>query len=470
MRYKAMLNKVFGQILEFVKTCAPVLGLTTVLLGAPAVVLAEQGAQIGHLRTVVGQAELVDGAGASRAAVRGAVIRVGDRIVTGRNGHVHVLFVDEALVSVRPNSELIIDRYEYNRQQPDLSAVKFSLTEGVARAISGDAARNARDRFRLNTPIAAIGVRGTDFIVSTNAQTTQAQVKQGVIVLAPYSLECSMDALGPCVANAVELESDTLQMLELNDGVPLPRLMPAQNIGNPGMMRSEVQVATRESGNAGAPANGANVEEQATAASEVVFEGVTSQRATADAQTAASGATSGFVPRRALSDAELTSRQLVWGRYSNVLANRERITTSFSVASSERNVTVGTLNYGLFRPEQDAKRVDAGLGVISFNLASAQAYYSSATGIVAMDVSGGSLSVDFIENRFATSLDLSHALTGDVDFIASGRVRDGGYFFDHAAGQRITGAVSLDGREAGYFFEQQLEAGGIQGLTLWDSR
>ena len=464
-----MLNKVFGQFLEFVTAGVRGLGLAA-LICLPALATAQQEARIGHLQNVVGQAQVVAADGAARAAEKGAVIVVGDRIVTSRNGHVHVRFVDEALVSVRPNSELIIERYDYNPGQPNLSAVKFSLTEGVARSISGEAARNARERFRLNTPIAAIGVRGTDFIVSTNAQTTQAQVKEGVIVLAPYSPECSMDALGPCMANALELEGNTLQMLELNDGVPLPRLMPAQNIRNPGMMRSEVQVAMRESGAPGAPAEAAGVDDQAAQASEVIFEGVTSQRVTADAETAASEANSGFVPRRPLSDAELTSRQLVWGRYSDALGNRERITTDFSVASAERNTTVGNLNYGLFRPEQGSKRVEAGLGVVSFNLASAQAFYNSATGIVAMDVSGGSLSVDFTENRFATSLDLSHALTGDVDFIASGRVRDGGYFFDYGDNKSIIGAVSLDGREAGYFFEQQLEAGGIQGLTLWDSR
>jgi hypothetical protein len=34
----------------------------------------------------------------------------------------------------------------------------------------------------------------------------------------------------------------------------------------------------------------------------------------------------------------------------------------------------------------------------------------------------------------------------------------------------MAGAVSLNGAEAGYYFEKQLEAGGIQGLTLWDKR
>jgi hypothetical protein len=47
---------------------------------------------------------------------------------------------------------------------------------------------------------------------------------------------------------------------------------------------------------------------------------------------------------------------------------------------------------------------------------------------------------------------------------------DGGYFHSRTDGKIIAGAVSLDGSEAGYFFEQQLLQGDIQGLTLWNSR
>jgi hypothetical protein len=57
-----------------------------------------------------------------------------------------------------------------------------------------------------------------------------------------------------------------------------------------------------------------------------------------------------------------------------------------------------------------------------------------------------------------------------VNFAASGRLYDGGYFHTRSDTERLAGAVSLDGKEAGYFFEKQLENGGIQGLTLWDAR
>lgn len=65
---------------------------------------------------------------------------------------------------------------------------------------------------------------------------------------------------------------------------------------------------------------------------------------------------------------------------------------------------------------------------------------------------------------------MSHDLTGAVNFQASGNISDGGYFNSRSAEQIMAGAVSIDGQEAGYFFEKQLQDGAIEGLTLWDSQ
>jgi hypothetical protein len=106
---------------------------------------------------------------------------------------------------------------------------------------------------------------------------------------------------------------------------------------------------------------------------------------------------------------------------------------------------------------------------VGFDLRSAQAYYTDASGISALTVLGGNLDIDFQQSLFATELNLQHSEAGPIDFTASGSVSAGGYFNARGDDQRIFGAVSLDGAEAGYFFERQLEGASIQGLTLWDS-
>jgi hypothetical protein len=178
-----------------------------------------------------------------------------------------------------------------------------------------------------------------------------------------------------------------------------------------------------------------------------------------------------YTPRQAVEIADVADRQLVWGRYSNAgLGDQERITVLFNEARNGREVTVGNFDYALFRSVNDKKRLDSGLNVVSFGLSSAQAFYNSSSGVVAMEVGGGTLDIDFQENSFTTLLNLNHSLTGELEFAADGRLFGGGFFHSRTDSQSIAGAVSFDGLEAGYFFEQQLLQGDIQGLTLWNSQ
>ena len=438
----------------------------------------ESAALVGTVSLVLGKATIESGSGKlSRIVKPGSQVRVHDQIVTSTNGHVHIRFVDDALVSVRPDSRLEITRYDYDPARPALSAVKFDLIEGVTRAISGKAAKAARQRFRLNTPIAAIGVRGTDFTVSAKAGSTRALVNEGSIVLAPFSEDCRADAFGPCGTNSIELSSATMEVIELDGSTPLPRLVPATDAQNLTAMRTGVQQAIRSSQGAdeasGAEDNGVRVEELSAVL-------VTDNAASDLADTASDLADVAsllpsqpeFTPEQAIVIADVADRQLIWGRYSRVALNngQERITLALDEARNGREVTVGNFDYALFRSENGSKRLDIGLTVVSFGLSSAQAFYNSSSGVVAMEVGGGTLDIDFQENSFATLLNLNHSLTGELEFVASGRLFDGGYFHSRTESQRIAGAVSLDGSEAGYFFEQQLLQGDIQGLTLWNSQ
>ncbi len=436
-------------------------------------------ALVGEVSLVLGKAYIESPQRDRRRVEVGSSIRVHDQIVTGANGHVHVRFIDDALVSVRPNSQLEVVRYEYDPGQPDQSAVKLDLVEGVARTISGAAAKAARQRFRLNTPIAAIGVRGTDFVVSATPETVRALVNEGVIVMAPYSEGCTAEAFGPCEENAIELSDESLQVVELNSGEPVTTL--ATHERNPGLLREEAGLpATSNS-----VAEGEQEAEEKLVSTDVYLESVTSIKVTADAQQVAGDESAAavpepepepiidFTPSAPLADEVLTQRQLLWGRWSwsEGFGDRERISADWDSLPEGYKITISTLGYGLHRFEGDrTARVDAGLGVVGFGLNSAQAFYSSDSGIVAMHVTDGSLSIDFDQRTFATELALEHASTGLVDFQAMGEIVSGGYFFSRTAAQNLSGAVSLDGSEAAYYFDKQLGSGSVSGLTLWDSQ
>jgi len=465
------------------------------VLACAAAAAAEPSPGVGEVSLVLGEATRLSDSGARSAVTRGMTIAVGDSIETRSNGHVHIRFVDDALVSVRPNSRLSIDRYDFDAGQPERSAVKFSLSEGVTRAISGQAAKAARDRFRLNTPIAAIGVRGTDFVVGAVDGTTRAQVNEGAIVMAPYSDACRADAFSPCLANALELTGDTLQLAALAADEASPRVLPPQHVRRPDFMQEEVRLALASVDVAPAPA----VTQASAAGSEVAVSAGSEQASSAQVllesttnpvvQSAEVLAAQpvppvaeppapepelppDFTPAVALTAADIGSRQLVWGYYAAAPADLNRIALSRNQAGNGRAVSVGDLDYGLFRADaaDGSRNVSRELGVVGFQLSSAQAVYNYETGIVAMAVRDGSLDINFQESTFATSLSLDHALTGEVDFSATGRLFDGGFFRALEATQKIAGAVSFDGSEAGYLFERQLENGLVSGLTLWDSK
>ena len=135
---------------------------------------------------------------------RGLALFEGDVIVTEAGAHVHVRFADGALLSVRPHSRLSIERYQYEAQKPTEAAVKFRLESGTARSITGKAGEAAKDRFRLNTPVAAIGVRGTDFVVATDASSSAVAVNAGAVVVSPLGGGCAPEALGPCAGSLVK--------------------------------------------------------------------------------------------------------------------------------------------------------------------------------------------------------------------------------------------------------------------------
>jgi len=177
-----------------------------------------------------------------------------------------------------------------------------------------------------------------------------------------------------------------------------------------------------------------------------------------------------FTPDALASAENLTNKQLVWGRYfASNSTDLERITVLWDVASTDRAIASGNDVYGLFRTKDGTGEVQRGLGALGFNLYQAQAVLRTGDQSDLMNVTGGMLNIDFEQNLFSTNLQMNHAATGNVEFSESGRVFAGGIF--HSSNSNgtpsMSGAVSLDGTQAGYFFEKTVEAGVIEGLTLW---
>ncbi|MES2626948.1 MAG: FecR family protein [Pseudomonadota bacterium] len=464
------LNKLIRS--RFARKSVAGLLVSSLLLAAPVYALVEGSTPIiGEVTFVLGKPIVEKADGSRERITRGTSINVSDRIETGSNGHVHIRFVDNELVSVRPSSLLEIVRYDYDPAAPENSNINLNFVEGVTRAISGKAAKAAPENFRMDTPIAAIGVRGTDFVVSSNQDGIRAKVNEGAIIIAPYSSECLVAAFGPCSLNALELAGGTNQIVEISANTNEALLLSLSPLPIPDVSLEPVT--------AGVAVTSAETKskEEGLYTDSVTSKVVTLAFATAKNLTSITPippvivATPEFTPEASLSAASLTSNQLVWGRWSETTDfGFERITTLYDTAIADgRRVTVANNVYGLYRTEFSTDEVHKDLGSLAFNLNEAQAVLTSNGQSDLMNVTGGVLNIDFNQNLFSTNLQMNHALTGNVEFSESGRVFGNGIFHSSNANGTpvMAGAVSIDGTEAGYFFSKILDSGIIEGLTLW---
>ena len=464
------------------------------------------GAQaiVGEATMVIGAAAAIDATGVSRTIERGAAIRVGDRIETQAGGHVLLRFVDGGRLSLRPASRLQIESYSHTAEQPQLGAIKFRLDEGVVRSITGSWGEAARERFRLNTPVAAIGVKGTDFIVRSHAGTTAATVYTGAIMVTPLAGTCSA-SVGPCLNGSEKtLTADMRgQMLELARSQSTPTLVTtAETVIRPPsstavVAQADVAPAAGKS-REGVVADNANAKNLSNEALGVTLAAYVppapppppAPPAPPPAPTPPPVPTPppapAPVPPPVVSEPELPPvvlppqvNQLAWVRYSWI--NRPDSDT-FS-RSLEQALEAGlekvasNSGYALYRLPATATGTAPSLAsqnmaepVVNFRLAEATAHLWRGTFLPAenVNVHNGALTVDFGRSTFATRLDVSNTRIGAENITASGAVLPTGALRADVSNAAIAGGLSSDGREAGYAFEKTLGNNGVlRGITLW---
>lgn len=452
---------------SFAIACAGLL-VGTVMVGAVVPAHARPGVvdAVGEVTLTVGKAMIVGADGTATAVRRGASVHAGDRVETAEGGHVHIRFVDGALVSVRPTSRLVVEDYQYNPVQIEQSLVRFRLDRGVARAISGAAAEGARERFRLNTPLVAIGVRGTDFVVRAGEGQTQAYVNQGAIVMAPFGEGCQPQSIDPCGSVTAKLLTAGMgdMLLEFRDNFAQPQIKPINSL-LPSIKPTAVADARPSAGDGLAARDLAahnGMGEEAVVA--VMVRGAVSGAGERDVAV-------GPVPVQPSEPVVPVQPpappQLAWGRWSAAVRVSD-ISVTRDQARLGRVVTVGNNDYALYRAENGPAFLAQSLGSASFVLQQSQAQFTSAGAQVQpAQVLGGSLTLDFAARQFSTALNLTSAATGPASLQAAGFLREDGLFNSRSSTQAVAGAVALDARTAGYLFEKAAAGGMLSGITLW---
>ncbi|WP_417841072.1 FecR family protein [Terasakiella sp.] len=84
-----------------------------------------------------------------------------DTIKTGAASRMEIRFIDNTMLYVGDHSSLQIDELVYQPNKPGKAF--FTLSQGVFRMVSGALNKMDGSTFTLRTPLATIGIRGTDF-------------------------------------------------------------------------------------------------------------------------------------------------------------------------------------------------------------------------------------------------------------------------------------------------------------------
>jgi hypothetical protein len=124
---------------------------------------------VGTVQKMSGPASIVRQGHTISASV-GQEIFENDLLQTGRDGSLGVVFSDDTLLSLGPESDLVVDQYVFAPRQGRFSIV-LRMLRGTAAYLSGLISKLAPEAAHFETPSASIGIRGTHFVVKVEGKS-----------------------------------------------------------------------------------------------------------------------------------------------------------------------------------------------------------------------------------------------------------------------------------------------------------
>jgi len=194
------------------------------LAAAVAIALLAPAAQAasGSFAFVTGDVALTKVNGQRVVPVRGTEVDAGDAIATGAGGMAQLTMVDQARLSLRPNTQFKIESYGTSADSRE--GAVLSLLKGTLRTFTGLIAAQNRDRFTMRTRVATVGIRGS-----------------GNILYACSGQECDASVAGQggatgdiTVNHTIEGSHAVTNLPEVRTGVPAQQGGPLTLVTGPG--------------------------------------------------------------------------------------------------------------------------------------------------------------------------------------------------------------------------------------------
>lgn len=402
----------------------------------------------GHIAFINGQVQVRNPGQSPRALQHGAPVYVGDQLQTQSNSHLHLRMVDNAFVALRPGSQLTIEAYDYRPEQPEASRIRLDLQNGTSRAVSGKGGQAAKHQYRFNTPLAAIGLRGTDYTVIADSDKTRVSVAQGGVIVSPFTADCTMAQLGPCASSPLARE--------------LTASMPGGYLEITGNQKPGVLI------DSGTPRPAESVSKDAAKnAAKDALSANTADLTLTLTQAKTEVNTPDFGPQPA--DTTAIAR---WGRWSSLVKEIPQGSGGINeVIGPLAPFTLVALNsaFAMAFPSNHLAYLPT-QGQVNFSLVAAEAYTQQAGQFSPAKVKSGVLEMDFAKNSFTTHLNVvtspSHTekIQAQGGFDAYGRMQS----VASQSNANVKGIVLNKGLEAAYLFDKTLSTGAnLLGAAQW---
>ncbi len=122
-------------------------------------------APIGQVIVASGEVVALQADGVARPLQRKSDFYTGELLKTGANSRAQLRFIDGALMSLRPATEFRVDSHSFDATAKGNNNIAATLVKGGLRTITGLIVKENPSSYKLTTPLATIGVRGTDLEV-----------------------------------------------------------------------------------------------------------------------------------------------------------------------------------------------------------------------------------------------------------------------------------------------------------------
>jgi FecR protein len=117
---------------------------------------------------------------APKAVGSGEPIEPGQTVTLGEDARAVLKFQDGQIVALQSKSIFKVNSYKYDQAAPEKGESFFSLLQGGLRAVTGLIGSSNKAGWKLASPTATIGIRGTDFMMVIN-QGVYLKVDAGAI-------------------------------------------------------------------------------------------------------------------------------------------------------------------------------------------------------------------------------------------------------------------------------------------------